>query len=85
MATNFFFNNYRSSQEQQLLENLIVEAIKIYGEDMYYVPRNLNKFDHLLNADDQSSYTDPYMIEIYIKSVDGFGGDGNFMSKLCSQ
>jgi hypothetical protein len=82
MATNFFFNNYRSSQEQQLLENLIVEAIKIYGEDMYYVPRNLNKFDHLLTADDQSSYTDPYMIEIYIKSVDGFGGDGNFMSKF---
>ena len=49
---------------------------------MYYVPRNLNKFDQLLTADDQSSYTDPYMVEIYIKSVDGFSGDGNFMSKF---
>ena len=82
MATNFFFNNFRSSQEQQLLENLIVEAIRIYGENMYYVPRNLNNFDHLLTADDQSSYTNPYMVEIYIKSVDGFSGDGNFMSKF---
>lgn len=82
MATNFFFNNFRSSQEQQLLENLIVESIRIYGENMYYVPRNLNNFDHLLTADDQSSYTNPYMVEIYIKSVDGFSGDGNFMSKF---
>ena len=42
MATNFFFNNFKSSQEQQLLENLIIESIKIYGEDMYYIPRKIN-------------------------------------------
>lgn len=49
---------------------------------MYYIPRNLGKYDQLLTADDQSSYTNPYLIEIYIKSVDGFSGDGNFMSKF---
>jgi hypothetical protein len=82
MATNFFFNNFKSAQEQDLLESLVVESIKIYGEDMYYVPRNVNNLDQLYTADDQSSYTQAFMVELYIKSVDGFGGDGNFMSKF---
>jgi hypothetical protein len=82
MATNFFFNNFKSSQEQLLLENLIIEAIQIYGEDMFYVPRKLGNFDQLYTADDMSIYDKAYEIEMYIKSVDGFTGDGNFMSKF---
>jgi hypothetical protein len=82
MATNFFFNNYQSSMEQQLLENLIIESIRIYGQDMYYIPRKLHNYDSVYGADDQSSYEFAYPIEIYIKSVDGFAGDGNFMSKF---
>jgi hypothetical protein len=82
MATNFYFNNFKNSSEQDLLESLIVEAIKIYGEDMYYVTRNINNLDNLYTADDQSSYTNAYLCEFYIKSVDGFSGDGNFMSKF---
>jgi hypothetical protein len=82
MATNFFFNNFQSSQEQLLLENLIIETIKIYGQDMWYMPRKLNNYDKVYDEDDQSSYESAYPIEIYIKSVDGFSGDGNFMSKF---
>jgi hypothetical protein len=82
MATNFFFNNFQSSQEQLLIENLVIEAIKIYGQDMWYMPRKLNNYDKVYGADDQSSYESAYPIEIYIKSVDGFSGDGNFMSKF---
>ena len=82
MSTNFFFNNYQASQEQLLLENLIIESIKIYGEDMYYIPRTLNNYDDVYGADDQSSYDTAYMVEMYIKSVDGFSGDGSFMSKF---
>ena len=82
MATNFFFNNFKSSQEQLLLENLIIESIRIYGEDMLYIPRNLNNFDNIYGEDDQSSYTKAFPIEMYIKSIDGFSGDGNFMSKF---
>jgi len=82
VATNFFFNNFQSSQEQQLIENLIIEAVRIYGQDMYYIPRKLNNYDSVYGADDQSSYEIAYPIEIYIKSVDGFQGDGNFMSKF---
>ena len=82
MATNFYFNNFQSSGEQTLLEDLIIEAIKIYGEDMYYAPRKLGNFDKLYTADDQSYYDQAYMVEMYIKSVNGFTGDGNFMSKF---
>ena len=82
MATSFYFNNYKNSGEQDLLEDLVVESIKIYGEDMYYITRNINNLDTLYTADDQSSYTLAYLCEFYIKSVDGFSGDGNFMSKF---
>lgn len=82
MATNFYFNNYQNSQEQTLLENLIIESIKIYGEDMYYLPRTLNNKDELYGTDDSSSYDEAILVELYIKNVDGFGGDGSFMSKF---
>jgi hypothetical protein len=68
--------------EQQLLENLIIESIKIYGEDMYYVPRTLNDKDKIYGEDDISTYESATLVEFYIKNVDGFGGDGNFMSKF---
>lgn len=49
---------------------------------MYYIPRKLNNYDEIYGADDQSSYENAYMIEMYIKSIDGFTGDGAFMSKF---
>jgi len=82
MASNFYFNNYQNSQEQLLLENLIIESIKIYGQDMYYVPRTLNNKNEVYGEDDISSYDSATLVEFYIKNVDGFGGDGNFMSKF---
>lgn len=49
---------------------------------MYYVPRKLNNYDPIYGADDVSSYEEAIPIEMYIKSIDGFTGDGNFMSKF---
>ena len=68
--------------EQTLLEDLIIESIKIYGEDMYYVPRTLNNKDKIYGEDDITTYDSATLVEFYIKNVDGFGGDGNFMSKF---
>jgi len=82
MATNIFFRNYDNSMEQQLLEELIIESIRQYGEDMYYIPRKLNNYDPIFGEDDQSSYESSYMVEMYIKNVDGFEGDGTFLSKF---
>lgn len=82
MATNFFFNNFQSSGEQQLLESLVIESIRIYGHDVYYIPRKLNNEDPLYTGDDLSSYEAAYPMEMYIKSIDGFAGDGSFLSKF---
>jgi hypothetical protein len=82
MATNFYFTNYTSSADQRLYEDLTIEAIKMYGHDVYYIPRTLNNYDPVYGADDSSSFENAYPIEMYIKSVDGFGGDGNFISKF---
>lgn len=81
-TTNFFFNNIYDNQEQQLLEDLVVEAISIYGIDVYYIPRSINNYDSVYGADDQSSYNQAIPICMYLESFQGFGGDGNFMSKF---
>jgi len=49
---------------------------------MYYMPRTLTNYDKLLGTDDQSQYNKAILVELYIKSIDGFTGDGNFMSKF---
>ena len=49
---------------------------------MFYIPRKLNNYDDVYGADDQSSYELAYSIEIYIKNINGFEGDGSFMSKF---
>lgn len=82
MATNFYVNNYQSSQEQLLLENLIIEAIRFYGHDVFYLPRRMDNIDKIYGTDPTAYYDTSYMIEMYINSVYGFGGDGNFMSKF---
>jgi hypothetical protein len=82
MGTNFYFNNFATSEEQLLIEDLIIESIRIYGQDMLYIPRNLGNYDGLYTSDDQSYYNQSFSVEMYIKSVDGFGGDGSFMSKF---
>jgi len=80
-TTSQFFQNYNKS-EQKLLEDLIVESIKIYGINCYYISRTFNNFNQLYGSDDQSSYTKAWMIAVYLKNVLGFTGDREFMSKF---
>ena len=82
MATNVFFNNFQSSQEQLLIENLIIESIKIYGHDVYYLPKTLVAKDSIYSEDTLSEYKSAHFIDMFIKNVDGFAGDGDFISKF---
>lgn len=82
MATNFFFDQRENQAEQKLLADLIEEAIQIHGNDVLYIPRQMNNFDDLYDTDDQSSYSDSYEIEMYIKSVRGFGGMKDFLNQF---
>lgn len=82
MATNFYFRNFDSNAEQLLIEDLITEVIKIYGYDLFYIPRVLTNLDKIYGEDALSEYNNAYPIEMYVKSVDGYGGEGDFYSKF---
>ncbi len=80
MGTNSFFHH--KPGEQNLAEDLTIEAIKIHGKDVVYLPRTAVNIDKLFGEDTVSKFDDGYPIEMYIESVDGFGGDGDFISKF---
>lgn len=72
--------------EQDLIESLIVESIKIYGIDCYYIPRNpintRKEIDFVFNETTNVIFDQNYMVEMYIKNIDSFAGDNTFMSKF---
>ena len=80
MATNVFFSP-KVKSEQYLYEDIIIEALKMYGQDVFYIPRTQIKQDEILN-DDYSKYEAAYVVEMYIADADGFGGEGNLMTKF---
>ena len=82
MTTNQYFNNYTASNEQSLVDSLVVEAIQIKGMDMKYIPRSLPNFDFLFAEDPTSVFNLAHPIEMYLENVDGFGGDGDIFSKF---
>ena len=82
MATNKYFINYNSRYEQGLIEDLVVETIKIHGFDMYYLPRELNSQPDIFGDDPISSFRQHFIVEMYLQTVDGFEGDGDYISKF---
>ena len=83
MATNPYFNHYgKNTADQRLTENLLIESIKTYGIDIFYCPRTLVNEDILLGQDAISEYRSAHTIEMYIKTIDGFEGEGDFVAKF---
>jgi hypothetical protein len=91
MTTNFYFNNFPSklgggnviTPEQLLVENLVIEALKIYGLDVYYLPRTTrDQVDYLFGEDVLKEYRTAHPIEMYLENVNGFDGDQDFISKF---
>jgi len=82
MATSLYFNNFGASNEQNLIEDLIIESIRMYGKDMYYIPRTKNNVSDVFRDVQYSTYDNPIFVEMYIRNVDGFQGDGEFLSKF---
>jgi hypothetical protein len=91
VATNFYFNNFPSrlgngnpvTPEQLLVEDLVIEALKIYGLDVYYLPRTTrDEVDYLFGEDTLKEYRTAHAIEMYLENVTGFDGDQDFISKF---
>lgn len=84
MSTNPYFNFYsgKGSREQQLVHDMVAEAIQIYGVDMKYLPRSTQRVDELYQEEVLSSFDTAHNIEMYIENVAGFEGEGEVLSKL---
>jgi len=81
MARNFYFTE-KVRSEQLLYEDLVIEALKIYGSDVYYLPRTIVNEDVLFGEDPASSFDNAFKIEMYIDNIEGFDGEGDLFTKF---
>jgi hypothetical protein len=81
MARNVYFSQAVKS-EQNLYEDLVIESLKIFGQDVYYLPRTIVTRDNVLGEASNSKFDDAYIIEAYIEDVEGFAGSGDLYSKF---
>ena len=81
MPTNVYFDT-GTKPEQTLYEDLMIEQLKIYGQDVFYIPRTLVKEDELFGEDTLSKFGDAYLIEMYFENVEGYEGEKEIMSKF---
>ena len=81
MPTNVYFDTGTTS-EQRLYEDLIIEQLKMYGQDVYYLPRKLANKDTIFGEDPASSFDDSYIIEMYVNNTDGFMGEQEIIKKF---
>ena len=85
MAVNSAFhtsNLHSLATERSLYQNLIKEAIQIYGHDVYYVNRTTVAIDNILGEDSISKFTRQHPIEMYVEDSEGFGGDKEIITQF---
>ena len=81
MPTNVYFDTGTTS-EQRLYESLIIEQLRAFGHDVYYLPRKLVNEDTLFGEDTLSSFNDAYQIEMYLDNIEGFEGQKEMMTRF---
>ena len=86
MATNFYFQPFPQAQvtnEQLLVEDLVIEAMGIYGMDVYYLPRSSGGTEDMLYGEDtMKQYRSAHPIEMYLENITGMDGEQDFISKF---
>ena len=80
-TTNVYFTQ-GTRNEQYLIEDLIIESLRIYGQEMFYIPRQLVSKDNILGEDRLSEFKQSFPIEMYFENVDSFDGQGAFIQKF---
>ena len=81
MPTNVYFDT-GTTNEQRLYEDLYIEQLKIYGQDVYYLPRKIANKDTIFGEDPASSFDDSYIIEMYVDNTDGYMGEQEIIKKF---
>ena len=81
MALNPFFLQ-GSQSEQGLVQQLVNEQLKIYGVDVTYLPRKIVNKDTIFTEVESSKFDDSYTIEAYVNTYEGYGGQGDILTKF---
>jgi len=81
MGMNPYFNQAVRS-EQNLYEDITIEALEIYGQSVYYLPRTIVNEDSIFGDDIPSSFGSAYKISMYIENVEGFDGEGDLFTRF---
>jgi len=78
---NIYFRQDVKS-EQNLYEDIVIESLKIYGQDVYYLPRTTVFEDRIFGDEIPAKYTSSYKIEMYIDNIEGFDGEGDLFTRF---
>jgi len=78
---NHYFSK-GTQNEQFLYEDLVIEALQIYGHDVVYLPRELVNKDDLFGEDPLSKFDESYQIEMYMETVEGYEGEKELVSRF---
>ena len=81
MARNIYFTD-KVRSEQNLYEDIVIESLKIYGQDVYYLPRDLVGEDKIFGDDVPSRFNSSHKIEMYIENIEGFEGEGDLFTRF---
>ena len=81
MTLNPFFLQ-GSAGEQFLVQDLINEHLKIYGIDVYYLPRKYLEIDDVLREVETSKFDDNFIIEAYLDNYEGYAPGSDLMTKF---
>jgi hypothetical protein len=80
MLNPFFLNGSKS--EQGLMQDLINESLRMYGIDVYYIPRQYITEKTVIHEVIESQFTSAFPIEAYVQTYDGYSGQGTLLSKF---
>ena len=81
MALNPFFLQ-GSSGEQNLVQELINEQLKIYGIEVLYIPRKFVRKQTIIEEIQSSKFDDNFLLEAYLNNYEGYSGAGDIMTKF---
>lgn len=81
MATNPYFDNFNYQPTQDLIEELVIEAIKMYGLDTWYLPRTITR-DPVYREAEYTEFNSAHSVEMYVRSTSGYAGEGKMMNMM---
>ena len=82
MPTRNLYFSHGTRSERWLYEDLMIEQLRVFGQEVTYLPRKIVARDTILGEDALSKFEEAYSIEMYVQNVSGFEGDQDVIGKF---